>query len=155
MASVLQYAYDGYVAVGRGRSHSHDVGMKVAGALDELFAERTQQVVAAYLSETVGLIVDQSKVSRWLRGQVPTWDELEAVERAFGKPRGWLYHRAGLVDAAALITAGDDDDHTTAQLEAELAAVLARAGQLRRKLAQSQTSAKRADLGRCRERPTD
>lgn len=71
--------------------------MRIAQALRDLFGERTQATIAEELT-AAGLPVDQTKVSRWLRGATePRLAELAAVEDAVGKPRGWILARAGYV----------------------------------------------------------
>ena len=71
--------------------------MSIAHALSDLFAGRTQTEVTRLLAED-GFKVDQTKVSRWLRGTEPRLTELALIEHAFDKPKGWILARAGFAD---------------------------------------------------------
>lgn len=77
--------------------------MSVQQALRTLFGSDTQAQIAERLTAR-GIPTDQTKVSRWLRGQtVPRADELATIEWAYDKPAGWVLATAGFVDIAALV----------------------------------------------------
>lgn len=76
--------------------------MSIAHALAALFGGDTQTQIAQRLT-AAGVPVEQTRVSRWLRGvTVPTLDDLAQIEAAYSKPRGWLLATAGLIDVRAL-----------------------------------------------------
>lgn len=104
--------------------------MAMAQALSDLFAGRTQAEIAAHLS-AAGFPIEQTKVSRWVRGATePRLDEVAAVEQAMGRPRGWLLARAGYAElpgvepvtppAAAHAAVHADTDRRIAKLTAEV-----------------------------------
>ena len=71
-----------------------DDGMEYTEALREVFSHKTQTVIAAELS-ALGLPCDQTKVSAWMRGRVPTIEQLAIIEDWAGLPRGWVLARSG------------------------------------------------------------
>lgn len=79
-----------------------DEGVTLAHALRDLFGALPQTEIAARLTEG-GHPVDQTKVSRWLRGETePSLDEIAIVENIFGKPKGWVLTRAGFTAVAGV-----------------------------------------------------
>jgi len=64
----------------------------------------TQTELADRLQQRGWVKVDQSQISKWVRGvSVPPLDVLPAVDDACDMPRGYVLEIAGYVDAAALV----------------------------------------------------
>lgn len=71
----------------------------------------TQTELAARLQAAGWVKVDQSQVSKWVRGvSVPPLDVLPDVDAACGMPRGYVLELAGFVDAPALAARTDRPD---------------------------------------------
>lgn len=72
--------------------------VRVRQAVRSARGAMTQRQLAAALR------VDQSKVSRWERGIMePTLDEIAAIEKATGRPRGWILVACGSVGDVASV----------------------------------------------------
>ena len=115
--------------------------MTLQHALADLFGGDTQTTIAARLAGA-GLAVDQTKVSRWLRGATdPRLAELPTIEDAYGKPRGWILARAGFVEMPG-VEPVKQPDAPSATLEQRVTAV---EGQLRELLTLVQVKALAAE----------
>lgn len=71
--------------------------MNITNALNELWDGMTQAKIAEKLTAH-GMVVDQTKVSAWTRVRVPAAQDIATIEKAFGRPRGWVYLKAGYLD---------------------------------------------------------
>lgn len=80
---------------------AHAVEVSVTTALRELL-DGEPQIALANRMQAAGLRVDQSKISAWKRGRIPHLYEFPQLEEFYGKPRGWILRRAGLVTDEAI-----------------------------------------------------
>ena len=85
---------------------------EIEEVLAELFAGETQAATTARLAAGRMGDVYQAKVSAWLRGRRPSLEQLAAIERIYGQPRGWILWRAGFVDAVSLAPLATDEEYT-------------------------------------------
>ena len=97
--------------------------MPITAVLRELFAHKTQTVIASELT-LLGLTVDQTKVSAWMRSRQPSLDEVAVIERWAGKPRGWVLARAGYVDMADVVAVTRLDVGPSAEQQAQVVELL-------------------------------
>lgn len=75
--------------------------MQIRRALIDIFGNAIQKDVAQRLTE-FGLPTDQTKVSAWLRGRVPTIEQMNAIEDCYGLPHGKILADAGFIDVDGL-----------------------------------------------------
>lgn len=76
--------------------------MAIGGAVKTIIGDDTQAQAAARIT-AAGLPIDQPSLSKILRGKRPlNMEQAHIVEAAYGKPRGWIYARAGLIDVERL-----------------------------------------------------
>lgn len=119
--------------------------MNLAPALRELFAHNSQTAIAAALTAS-GLTCDQTKVSAWLRGRVPTIEQLAAIEDWAGKPRGWILARSGYGNLAEVEPLTQPDGGAVAALERRLSALEAQVRVLGLKLLQQAHDGEAAEV---------
>lgn len=80
--------------VDKGSRKAQTAAVRVGAAVRSARVGKTQ----TQLAKAVG--TDQPTISKWERGtQLPTVDEIAAVERATGRTPGWVLIRAGYVSA--------------------------------------------------------
>lgn len=89
--------YPAYRLVDLAGDEQENGPVDISLALRDLFGKSTQSEIAARLRAR-GLVVDQTKVSRWLRGTLPDLADLAVMEAEFGQRKGWVLARAGVVD---------------------------------------------------------
>lgn len=76
--------------------------MRVASVLRDIFHPATQTEVAEVLRQA-GMKTQQTMVSTWYRGRVPSDEQLAIIEDTYGYPRGWVLYRAGMIDPIEIL----------------------------------------------------